>query len=94
MSDRIDKLESAVKKLAGDVGEIRTEQKAQGKRLNQLSVDMSQGFGEMATAIKELQRTQSVLANAMTAAMKQLAVDKSLEVRMQRLEDAVFGSKH
>lgn len=94
MSDRLEKLESAVKKLAGDVGEIRGEQKAQGKQLKQLGQTVAEGFGAMATSIQEIQRTQSALANAMTAAVKQLAVDKSLELRMQRVEEAVFGPKH
>lgn len=94
MSERLDKLESAVKKLAGDVGAIRGEQKAQSKQLNQLGQAVGEGFGEVAASLKELQRTQSALANGMTAAMKQLAVDKSLELRMQRVEEAVFGSKH
>lgn len=115
MSDRIDKLEAAVKKLGGEVGEVRTEVKAQGKRVDRLSEDVGHltenvghlsevvdrlsedvesGFSALTSSVKEIQRTQAALASAMTTAVKQLSVGKTLELRMQRLEDAVFGPKH
>jgi hypothetical protein len=49
---------------------------------------------EIAASVKQISKTQIALTNAMTTAIKQLGVDKTLELRVKRLEDAVFGAKH
>lgn len=54
----------------------------------------SEVLDDIATSVKQIQKTQSALTNAMTTAIKQLGTDKSLEVRVRRLEDVVFSNKH
>ena len=48
---------------------------------------------DIVTSVKQIQKTQTALTNAMTTAIKQLGTDKSLEIRVRRLEDVVFN-KH
>ena len=89
-ADPLEKLEAAVKKLAADAAEQR-------KTLDEHSEALAE-HGELlediASSVKQIQKTQTALTNAMTAGLKQLGIDKSLEIRVKRLGDAVFGSKH
>ncbi|MFZ5470606.1 MAG: hypothetical protein ACOZIN_14320 [Myxococcota bacterium] len=100
----MEKLEAAVRKLTTDMSELRGEVKS--LRVDQEDLragleevrtgldEVREGQDELLTAVKGIQKTQFALTNAMTSAIKQLGSDKSLEVRVKRLEDAVFGSKH
>jgi hypothetical protein len=90
MADPLEKLEAAVKKLASEMSEFRDGQ-------DELKVDVSgmqDAQGDILAMLKGIQRTQTALTTAMTSAVKELATNKTLEVRVRRLEDAVFGSKH
>ena len=46
------------------------------------------------TDLEKLESAVRKLASDMTSAIKQLGTDKSVELRVRRLEDVVFGSKH
>lgn len=91
MSER---LEALIRKLAGDVGELRGEIKAINKRVDAVNVNLAEGFGAIAEDMAHLRKLHTASVNAMTSAMKQLALDKSIEARVRRLEDAVFDPKH
>lgn len=86
----LEKLEAVVKKLAADVGEQRKTLDEHGEML----AEHGEVLDEIAASVKQIQKTQTALTNAMTAGLKQLGIDKTLELRVKRLEDAVFGSKH
>lgn len=93
----LEKLEAAVRKLGVDMGEVRGELKdlrEGAEELREGQVELREGQTELLVAVKGIQKTQTALTNAMTSAMKQLGTDKSLELRVKRLEDVVFGSKH
>ncbi len=94
MADRMDKLEAAVRKLAADVSELREEQHERFDAVNERFDAVNDDFEVAHAGLAGIQRTQKALTAAMTQAIKQLGVGKSLEVRVKRLEDAVFGSKH
>src|SRR5688572_9771451 len=95
--DPLEKLEAAVRRLAADVGEQRKTLNEHGEMLEQHG-EMLEQHGEMlddiAASVKQIAKTQGALTSAMTAAIKQLGTDKTLELRVKRLEDAVFGAKH
>lgn len=93
MADRIDKLEAAVRKLAQDVGEMKRDY-ATREDLSIFREEMLEGFEGISKELKEQRRVTAALTDAMTQAVKQLAVGKSIEVRVARLEAVVFGSKH
>ena len=97
-SDPMTKLENAVRKLAAnmaalrkemgdDFGDVRTDAKA-------LRAEVSEFKDGTLEALANIQQTQSALTSAMTQAIKEMAVSKSFEVRLSRLEAEVFGSKH
>ena len=94
MADRTDKIEAAIKKLAIDASAHRSETKALAKHSEARFGDLTESLKDLTESVRDIQRTQLALTNAMTGAIKQLAVDKSLELRMQRVEEAVFGPKH
>lgn len=97
VADPIEKLEAAVKKLATDMGDVRKELREHSDTLHEHS-DILHEHGEVldeiVTSVKQIQKTQSALTNAMTTAIKQLGTDKSLEIRVRRLEDMIFSNKH
>ncbi|MBL8953718.1 MAG: hypothetical protein JNK82_23285 [Myxococcaceae bacterium] len=103
-ADRLDKLEAAVRRLAADVGD---QQKTLGSHTETLAqhtetlaqhtetlAQHTETLDEISTSVKQIAKTQVALTNAMTTAIKQLGIDKTLELRVKRLEDAVFGAKH
>lgn len=90
VADPLEKLGAAVKKLAADAAEIRHDSREHSETLDEHS-DVLQ---EIVASVKQIQKTQSALTNAMTSAIKQLGTDKSLEIRVRRLEDVVFSNKH
>jgi hypothetical protein len=86
----LEKLEAAVKKLAADMAELRGD--ADGLRGDFDELKDTQH--ETLAAVKNIQRTQTALTSAITSAIKELSTTRSLDLRLKRLEDAVFGSKH
>ncbi len=90
VADPIEKLEAAVKKLATDMGDVRKELREHSDTLH----EHGEVLDEIVTSLKQIQKTQSALTNAMTTAIKQLGTDKSLEIRVRRLEDMIFSNKH
>lgn len=91
VADRIDRLETLVKKLAADIGEVRSEMRSEFRATNKR---VDEGFDALEKDIRELRRIAAASVDAMTSMMKQLALDKSIEARVRRLESAVFGAKH
>jgi uncharacterized coiled-coil DUF342 family protein len=55
---------------------------------------LHESVAETLAAVKNIQRTRTALTSAMTSAIKELSTSRSLDLRVKRLEDAVFGSKH
>lgn len=90
MADPLEKLDAAVRKLTAETAEMRTGQ----EELRSEVEELRDGQGDILAIVKGIQKTQTALTSAMTQAIKQLGTDKSLEVRVKRLEDVVFGAKH
>lgn len=90
MADRLEKLEVAVKKLAADMSQVRGDVGELREEMGELREDM----GDIKKGVFEIQRTQGALTDAMTKAIKSLGMSKTLEIRVDRLESAVFGAKH
>jgi chromosome segregation ATPase len=97
VADPLAKLESAVKKLAADMGDVRREIGDLRGEMKDMRGELNDVHGELSElkkGVDQIQRTQVALTDAMTRAIKELGVGKSLEVRVSRLESAVFGTKH
>ena len=79
MADPLEKLEAAVKKLAAEMAEVREGQAELGEAQAEVREDLS-AFGEaqteMLAVLKNIQRTQTALTNAMTSAVKELSTSK------------------
>ena len=92
MAAPLEKLEAAVRKLATDIAELRDGQaelrdgQAELREgVTELREDVTQlqgTQGEILTAVKGIQRTQTALTNAMTSAIKELATSRSMELRV------------
>jgi septal ring factor EnvC (AmiA/AmiB activator) len=94
MAIRLERLESSVKKLAADVGEIRNELRATNRRIDSLDEAVADGFEKLEKDMLDVRRVLAASVDAMTSVIRQAAVDKTVETRLRRLESAVFGSKH
>lgn len=94
VADRIDRLEGLIKKLAADLGEVRSEMRSEFRASNKRVDALVDGFEGLGKDVRELRRIAAASVDAMTSMMKQLALDKSIEARVRRLESAVFGAKH
>ncbi len=97
MADPLEKLEAAVKKLAADMAGLRGDVDSLKEGQAELQDDVAslkEGQAELLAGVKNIQRTQTALTSAMTSAIKELSTTRSMELRVKRLEDAVFGSKH
>ena len=90
VADRLDRLESSVKKLAADVGEVRGELRVIHRRIDGLSEAMDEGNKQLG----EHGRILAALHQAATSLIRQTSTDKAVEARLRRLEAAVFGAKH
>ncbi len=55
--------------------------------------EMDAGFAQMREGFSEIRSISKGLTGAVTEAISQLSVSRSFEKRLDRLEDAVFGSK-
>lgn len=84
-----DKVESAVKKVAVDVADVKRDMKT--FRAEQQA--MRDSINELGKLVREISTTQIALTNTVAQAVTQLALGKTVEARVQRLEDAVFGTK-
>ena len=94
MADSSEKPEGSEKKLAKDVAELREEARAAREERRAAREEQRVAMKALTATVLDIQRTPSALANATTAALKQLGLDKSIEIRVQRPEDPVFGPKH
>lgn len=76
---KLDQNSRRIDAVADDLGEFRAE--------------VEERFDEIAVAVQAIQRSQNALTNAFIQAMREFGVSKSLERRVKRLEDSVFGKK-
>lgn len=76
---KLDQNSRRIDAVADDVGEFRAE--------------VEERFDEIAVAVQAIQRSQNAMTNAFVEAMRQFGVSKSLERRVKRLEETVFGKK-
>ena len=86
-----------MKKLAAQMGEMdrrleRVEETVDGNT-SVLEVH-STSLDEILAVVKQIQVTQGALASSVGLAMTELAIARSLEKRVERLEAAVFPPKH
>lgn len=94
MAGPLEKLENAVKKLATDMANLRAETRSEFKDVRRELKSHGERLDDVTHALTGIQQTQTALTNAVTLAIKELAVTKSFDVRLSRLEAEVFGSKH
>jgi hypothetical protein len=83
--------------LAADVGELKRTVEADHETSashSQLLEQVLKSQHEMLSLIKQLHVANTSLASSVGLAMSELAVARSLERRVDRLEAAVFPSKH
>lgn len=76
---KLDQNSRRIDAVADDLGEFRGE--------------VEERFDEITVAIQAIQRSQNALTSAFVQAMREYGVSKSLERRVKRLEDSVFGKK-
>lgn len=76
---KLDQNSRRIDAVADDLGEFRAE--------------VEERFDEITVAIQAIQRSQNALTTAFVQAMREYGVSKSLERRVKRLEDSVFGKK-
>jgi hypothetical protein len=93
VADRIERLEVLIKKLAGDVGELRNEMRTEFRTTNKRVEAVEDGQDGIGKDIQELRRIMAASVDAMTSVIRQVTVDKAVETRLRRLESAVFGAK-
>ena len=80
--------------LASDVSELKRAVESDQAHNSELFEQVLKSQAEMLTLIKQLHVANTSLASSVGLAMSELAVSRSLERRVDRLEAAVFPSKH
>ena len=83
--------------LAADVSELKRSMSSVTKNVanhSELFEQVLKSQDEMITLIKQLHVANTSLASSVGLAMSELAVARSLERRVDRLEAAVFPPKH
>lgn len=83
--------------LAVDVGELKKRMASVERTQEHHSAALEQLLKSQAEFIKvlnQVQATTSSLASSVGLAMSELAISRALERRVDRLEAAVFPSKH
>ena len=89
--------DKALISLGKDVGDLKKGMRSAEARLDhqsELLEQLAKGQDELLGVVKQLQVATSSLASSVGLAMTELATARSLEKRIERLESAVFVSKH
>lgn len=89
--------DEAIKKLAVQVGGIDKRVASVEKNLAENTRTLestTKTLDEILAAVTQIQNTQSALASSVGLAMTELAIARTLERRVERLEAAVFPPKH
>ena len=93
-TDKLDRIEKLLETLAGDVGSVKRElgglQLTEARHFKQVAGEL-EALGQ---SVGRLQSDQAHLAGAVSIAVSQLALAQSIIKRLERVEAAIFPSKH
>lgn len=87
----------ALKKVAVQVGQMDRRLESVERRVESvegLVEAHTRSLDEILSVVKQIQATQGALASSVGLAMTELAIARSLEKPVERLEAAVFPPKH